>query len=112
MSNRNPLTVKDDPAVIFAALGDPTRLQLVFRLRDGESHSISALSAGLQLSRQGVTKHLRVLQRAGLVRASKAGRESHFRHVPEQLSQAKTYLEQISLQWEDALSRLKTYVEG
>lgn len=100
-----------DPAIIFAALGDATRLELVSRLGDGGSHSISHLSEGLQLSRQGVTKHLRVLERAGLVHSSKVGRENQYRYAPERLIRAKDYLEQVSAQWDGALSRLKLFVE-
>ena len=60
-----------DPSLIFAALGDRTRLALLGQLGDGHTRSITALSAGTRLTRQAVTKHLRVLERVGLVRALK-----------------------------------------
>lgn len=112
MSNRDPGAALADPAPIFAALGDPTRLELVLRLNDGKPHSITQLTEGLGLSRQGVTKHLRVLERAGIVRSRSIGRESRFTYVPEPIKHARSYLDTVSAQWDDALSRLKTFVES
>jgi DNA-binding transcriptional ArsR family regulator len=100
-----------DPAPVFAALGDGTRLELVSRLSDGQARSISQLSDGLELTRQGVTKHLRVLEQAGIVNSDRVGRESLFTFVPDRIEQAQTYLETVSAQWDDALSRLKSFVE-
>ena len=97
---------------MFAALGDATRLELVSRLCDGEAHSIAQLTDGLSLTRQGVTKHLRVLERAGLVNSRRIGRESRFIIVPESINQVRSYLEMVSRQWDDALSRLRTFVES
>ena len=107
-----PVAAASDPAPIFAALGDPTRLELVSRLGDGRSHSIAQLSDGLALSRQGVTKHLRVLESAGIVRSDRVGRESRFRFEPGRVRQAQSYLESVSRQWDDALSRLQAFVES
>ncbi len=101
-----------DPAPIFAALGDSTRLELVSRLNGGQPRSIAQLSDGLSLSRQGITKHLRVLERAGIVRSSSVGRESQFTFTPETINHVRSYLEIVSAQWDDALSRLKTLVES
>ena len=100
-----------DPTPVFAALGDATRLELVARLSDGRSLSIIQLTDGLSLTRQGVTKHLRVLERAGIVRSSRVGRESLFRYVPERVNHARSYLDTVSEQWDAALSRLKSFVE-
>ena len=99
-------------ASVFAALGDATRLELVARLNDGEARSIARLAEGLDLTRQGVTKHLHVLERAGIVRSTTVGRESQFVYVPGAVKQAASYLETVSQQWDEALSRLKTLVEG
>jgi len=98
-------------APLFAALGDPTRLDLLRILSRGEPRSISSLSARRQLTRQAVTKHLRVLERAGLVRQARAGRESRFAAEPERLEAARAYLESVSAAWDDALARLKAHVE-
>lgn len=100
------------PAQIFAALGDPTRLSLMMSLSDGQTRSIAALTADKALTRQAVTKHLHVLEKAGLVSRLKVGRESRFAGRPERLAAARTYLDQVSLQWDAALDRLKAMVEG
>jgi DNA-binding transcriptional ArsR family regulator len=100
-----------DPAPIFAALGDATRLKLIARLNDGRDLSIAQLADGLNLTRQGVTKHLRVLERSGIVRSSSVGRESRFIYVPEPIEHARSYLDNVSMQWDEALSRLKAFVE-
>lgn len=96
---------------VFAALGDPTRLQLVHRLGAGEARSIAQLADGLGLSHQGVTKHLKVLERAGLVRGDKIGRERRYICEPETLRDARTYLDAVAAQWDDALQRLQTYLD-
>jgi DNA-binding transcriptional ArsR family regulator len=111
MSNPEPHTMLADPAPVFAALGDATRLELVARLNDGQARSIAQLADGLSLTRQGITKHLRVLEQAGIVSSSRVGRESHFSYVPEPIEQVRSYLDTVSMQWDEALSRLKTFVE-
>lgn len=105
---RSPAT---GPAPVFAALGDVTRLRLVARLNDGRARSITQLAEGLGQTRQGVTKHLRVLEEAGLVSSIRVGRESRFAFLPEPVARARSYLEAISLQWDDALNRLQRFVE-
>lgn len=96
---------------MFAALGDKTRLELVSRLSDGRSHSIMQLADGLDLSRQGVTKHLHVLKQAGMVSSAKIGRESRFTIEPEPITRARDYLARASAQWDDAIDRLARLVE-
>ena len=99
-------------APVFAALGDPTRLSLLTRLSDGASRSIASLSGDTHLTRQAITKHLRVLERAGLVSSARIGRESRFTYEPEPVAEARTYLEAVSARWDEALGRLRTLVEG
>lgn len=99
------------PTPIFAALGDRTRLALLTRLSDGQARSIAALSGDTLLTRQAVTKHLRVLERAGLVRGVRQGRESRFAFAPDKIDEARAFLEQVSQQWDEALARLKAFVE-
>ena len=96
---------------IFAALGDQTRLTLVTKLCGGSPLSISRLTEGSTLTRQAITKHLRVLQGAGLVRAVRQGRENLFELEPEPLEEARRALDGISRQWDEALARLKSFVE-
>jgi DNA-binding transcriptional ArsR family regulator len=105
-------TPASGPAPVFAALGDATRLRLVTRLSDGRARSIAQLTEGLGQTRQGITKHLRVLEEAGLVSSIRVGRESQFAFVPEPVARARTYLDTVSTQWDDALSRLKRFVEA
>lgn len=98
-------------APVFAALGDETRLSLIGRLCDGQPRSISQLTEGSNLTRQAITKHLRVLESAGLVHSMRQGRESLFAFEPAPIARVKTYLELVAEQWEDALGRLKAFVE-
>lgn len=98
-------------APVFAALGDTTRLELVARLSDGKQYSIRQLTEGLELTRQGVTKHLHVLQHAGIVRCERTGRESLFAITPGPLENARDYLTRASEQWDDAIRRLRRAVE-
>ncbi|OYZ97278.1 MAG: transcriptional regulator [Rhizobiales bacterium 17-65-6] len=111
MSSASPSAAGADPVPVFAALGDHTRLALLTRLSDGEARSISGLSAGTALTRQAVTKHLRVLEEAGLVRSVRVGRESQFAFRPETVDAARAYLDEVSRQWDDALARLSAFVE-
>lgn len=98
-------------ASVFAALGDETRLGLLAKLTRGEAQSIARLTEGTGLTRQAVTKHLRVLEDVGVVRSVKAGRESRFALDPRPLVSAQAYLEHVSRQWDEALGRLKALVE-
>jgi DNA-binding transcriptional ArsR family regulator len=98
-------------ASIFAALGDETRLAMVGALANGQAQSISRLKAGTTLTRQAVSKHLRVLEGAGIVRLVRVGRESRFELEPRAIDDVRTYLDHVSKQWDDALARLKLLVE-
>jgi len=96
---------------VFAALGDETRLQLIARLSSQGPASISTLTAGSGVTRQAVAKHLRVLAAAGLVRGARQGRQSMWRLERRQLEEARRLLDQISRQWDQALDKLKLFVE-
>jgi DNA-binding transcriptional ArsR family regulator len=98
-------------AGIFAALGDETRLRLVARLcKDGPT-SITRLAEGFDISRQAITKHLRVMEEAGLVRSMWQGRESVWQLEQKRLAAARRHLQTISSQWDQTLARLKAFVE-
>ena len=101
-----------DPASVFAALGDRTRLSLLSKLGDGRARSIAALSTDTALTRQAITKHLHVLQSAGLVANLRVGRESRFAVQPKAMDEARAYLDGVSAQWDVALARLRTFVEA
>ena len=98
-------------ASLFAALGDEKRLGLVAKLAEHGPLSIAALTEGSSVSRQGVTKHLRVMEQAGLISSVRVGRESLWQVHTRRLHQAQQYLDQISTQWDNVLGRLKTFVE-
>ena len=100
-----------EAAPVFAALGDETRLLLVAKLCGGSPRSISQLTEGSQLTRQAITKHLRVLEKVDIVHSVRTGRESLFELCPEPIEEAKKYLDLVSEQWDQALARLKAFVE-
>ena len=99
-------------AAVFAALGDETRLSLLVRLCGGQRYSIAELTEGTKLTRQAVTKHLRVLERARIVHPTRDGRQSLFSFDPQPVIEMKEYLDYVSKQWGVALARLKNFVEG
>ncbi len=113
MSNEphSRLDLLKSPASVFAALGDETRLAVLTKLCEGVPQSISRLTAGTNLSRQAVTKHLRVLANAGVVRNVRVGRENLFELEPRPIAALRNYLDQVAKQWDDALARLKSHVE-
>ena len=98
-------------ATIFAALGDETRLRLVSRLCDQGPMSIANLTRGTPITRQAVTKHLRVMEEAGLVRSTRQGRESYWELDQRRLEEVRRNLNLISKQWDSALGRLRSFVE-
>ena len=98
-------------APVFAALGDATRLSLVAKLCEGLPQSISQLTEGSRLTRQAISKHLRVLENAGLVESVRVGRESQYGLRPKPIDDVKSYLDDVSRQWDEALGRLKSFVE-
>jgi len=98
-------------AILFAALGDPTRLAVLRRLADGGPASISELAARFDVTRQAVTKHLQVLAAADVVHGRREGREHVWTLKPDRLAEARRHLETIARGWDDALMRLKTHVE-
>jgi DNA-binding transcriptional ArsR family regulator len=99
-------------ATVFAALGDETRLALLARLYTGQRRSISDLTTGSKLTRQAITKHLRVLERVRVVHSVRVGRENLFEFNPQPMEEMKAYLECVSELWDRPLARLKALVEG
>ena len=96
---------------VFSALGDPTRLYLVTRLCDEGPQPIMRLTEGTDLSRQAVTKHLRVLADAGLAASERCGRESRWRIEAEGLEEVRRLLHRVGRRWDVALGRLRAMVE-
>ncbi|HEX4166628.1 MAG TPA: metalloregulator ArsR/SmtB family transcription factor [Bryobacteraceae bacterium] len=108
----NAIAEPKGSALLFAALGDKTRLRLVSRLCRNGPLSITRLSAGSAISRQAITKHLRVMEEAGLLRNERNGRESVWQLDRQRLDEARWFLKLISQQWDNALDRLRQFVEG
>jgi DNA-binding transcriptional ArsR family regulator len=102
---------RDDPALIFAALGDPTRFRLVARLANGEPLSITRLTVGTDITRQAITRHLEVLAEAGLVHGRRRGRERLWELDRAQLELARSAIDHISEWWDEKLVDLKASVE-
>jgi DNA-binding transcriptional ArsR family regulator len=98
-------------AAAFAALGDETRLSLVNALAEGDARSISQLTGGSRLTRQAITKHLKVLEGAGIVRSVRAGRQSLFQLDTTPMNDLRDYLTRVSAQWDAVLGRLRAFVE-
>jgi DNA-binding transcriptional ArsR family regulator len=100
-------------ALLFAALGDPTRLALLQQLSHGGPASISTLAERFPvMTRQGVSKHLRVLAEAGVIDGTHQGREHVWAVNPTRLTDGQRHLEVIARGWDDALARFKTHVEA
>jgi DNA-binding transcriptional ArsR family regulator len=99
------------PAPLFAALGDERRLALVNRLSAEGPQSITRLTTGSVITRQAITKHLQILAEAGLVHDSRRGRERIWTLDADRLGEARRYLDQIAQRWDEALERLRQFVE-
>ncbi|MFI0966546.1 ArsR/SmtB family transcription factor [Streptomyces sp. NPDC021080] len=101
--------VDDD---LWSAIGDPTRRRMIDLLLAEGQGTATTLSARLPVTRQAVTKHLAVLDRAGLVRSTAAGRERRY-HVDEaQLARAVTQLQSVGALWDARLQRIKSLAEA
>jgi DNA-binding transcriptional ArsR family regulator len=98
-------------ALVFAALGDATRLGLLASLCAGGPLTVTRLNSQFDVSRQAITKHLEVLSEAGLVKSFRQGRERIWTFEPMRLEEIHHYLERLSKEWDIALGRLKTFVE-
>ena len=97
--------------MLFAALGDATRLSLLRRLSVDGPLSITRLSEGTGLTRQAITKHLNTLGNVGLVRHARRGRERVWELERKRLEAARGYLDRIAAQWDAAADRLRAFVE-
>jgi DNA-binding transcriptional ArsR family regulator len=101
----------EEAAPVFAALGDGTRLRLVARLCLEGPLSGTRLAAGVPVTRQAISKHLHALAGAGVVRATRRGRERIWALEPGRLESARLCLDRISAQWDAAIGRLRSFVE-
>ncbi len=98
-------------APLFDALGDPNRLSIIVRLCDLGPSSTSQVISVVPVSRQAASKHLQLLESAGLVTSRRRGRERVWTVRTEPLARASDYLTQLSRRWDAAVDRLRTFVE-
>ncbi len=98
--------------LLFHALGDPIRIEMVRRLAGGASYTISSLSSGLKITRQGARKHLQVLADARVVELKKQGRDTNVLLLKDTLDQGRAFIEKLENQWDLRLQKLKQYVEA
>ena len=95
---------------VYKAIADPTRRAILDRLRAGPA-GVNALAEGFDQSRPGISKHLRVLREAGLVREQRAGRERVYELLPLPLGQVATWLDTYRAFWQTSLGNLKHHLE-
>lgn len=98
-------------APLFAALGDPARLAMITRLSGHGPLPTVQLKQSAGVSRQAITKHLQLLENAGLLESDRVGRDRQWRIRTERFSAAREYLDQIAKQWDKRLQRLRAFVE-
>ena len=96
---------------VFAALADPTRRELFESLVRGGDDTATGLAARLPVTRQAVGKHLAVLERAGLVRTHRVGRESRYEPRTAGLTAAADWLTVLAAEWDRRLDRIKALAE-
>ena len=101
--------VDDD---LWSAIGDPTRRRMLDLLLVEGHGTATSLSEQLPVTRQAVSKHLTVLDRAGLVRATPAGREKHYRVDDAQLARAVAQLSSVGSAWDARLQRIRKIAEA
>ena len=99
-------------APIFTALADPLRRNLLLNLAEHSPRTATQLKADYEITRQGILKHLQILQEAGLVTVRQQGREKQFSLRPEPLSEVNEWIKSLSAKWDDRLLRLKAFIES
>lgn len=103
-------TAVDDD--LWSAIGDPTRRRMLDVLLADGAGTATTISRHLPVTRQAVTKHLAVLDRVGLVRATPAGREKRYRVDDAQLARAVAQLASVGSAWDARLQRIKRIAEA
>jgi DNA-binding transcriptional ArsR family regulator len=95
---------------VFAALGDPTRRAVLRAIADAGEATATQLSGQFPVTRQAVTKHLSALSDAGLLRATRHGRETFYALTPEPLTDALDWITGVGAEWDDRLKSLQHYM--
>jgi DNA-binding transcriptional ArsR family regulator len=102
--------VKDTP--VFAALADPMRRQLLSHLAEHSPKTATQLAVDYPITRQGILKHLHILEDAGLVAVHQQGREKRYTLTPEPLGELEQWIKEIDAKWDERLLRLKMFLEN
>jgi DNA-binding transcriptional ArsR family regulator len=97
---------------LWAAVADPTRRRLLDILVNRGEATATTLAAELPVTRQGVAKHLAVLDRAGLVEGRRRGREVRYAIRPERLDAATSWMARVAAQWDERLAAIKRLAEA
>lgn len=96
---------------VFVALADPMRRNLLVHLAEHSPKTATQLAAFYPITRQGILKHLTVLEEAGLVEVHQQGRDKRYSLTPEPLSELEQWLKDLTAKWDERLTRLKTMLE-
>ncbi len=107
---REKLSENQQP--IFAALADPMRRNLLVNLAENSPRTATQLAREYPITRQGILKHLDILEGAGLVTVYQKGREKRYTLTPEPLSELDQWIKDLSAKWDERLLRLKAFVEN
>ena len=102
---------REDQQSLFAALADPVRRSLLVNLAEHSPKTATQLAQEYPITRQGILKHLTILEDAGLVAVHQAGREKRYTLTPEPLEELEQWIEDIGAKWDERLLRLKTWLE-
>jgi DNA-binding transcriptional ArsR family regulator len=95
---------------VFAALGDPGRRELVREISARGSATATELAAGLPVTRQAVAKQLSALAKAGLVAATRRGRETRYEVTPQPLGEAVAWMAEVGARWDERLDALQAHL--
>lgn len=98
-------------APVFAALADPMRRNLLVNLAENSPKTATQLAAEYPITRQGILKHLRILEEAGLVAVHQRGREKRYSLTPDPLVELDQWIKELNAKWDARLFRLKAFVE-
>ena len=97
---------------VFAALADPMRRSLLVNLAEHSPRTATQLAEEYPVTRQGILKHLTILEHAGLVAIHQVGREKRYTLTPEPLEELEQWIANIGAKWDERLLRLKTWLEA
>lgn len=101
---------RDRTDAVFTALADATRRQVIRALSQQGPSTATGLAANLPVTRQAVTKHLNALAEAGLVTATRRGREKLYQISPQPLTDAVSWMADLGARWDQRLAALREYV--